>query len=140
VTVERLTPSADGVGDDYTTIVELLAEADILSRFAPTAVAEALGADDNDEAPRMAMSGSAPAGNGGEPKTKRPRRTKQQIAADEAAAMAAEAAQYAPDTSADGAAPVAPPVAPANQTPALDTPPTAAAPAFNPFATPPAQI
>lgn len=131
VTVERLTPAADGVGDDYATIVELLAEAEMLARFAPQAVAEALGAEQG----TLATGGVVPAT--GEPvfqdatvpRQTRRRRTKAEIEADKLAEHQAASAAPVPGGPVPGPSP-AEVVAPMNQTPALDAPP---AEPFNPF-------
>lgn len=116
VTVERLTPAADGIGDDYTSVVELLAEAHVLARFAPGAVAEALGGDDGEET----EAAPGPDGTPAAPRQQRKRRTKAEIAADKAREEA------------DARAAAGQVAEPLNQTPSMDasSPAPAAAPPF----------
>jgi hypothetical protein len=126
VMVEEIT--VDGDGDDtYRTVVELMATADVLGAFAPAAVSQALGV--SVPAPLPVHVAEPDVEVRTEPvaapveKTKRTRRTKEQIAADEAAKTAGQASVT---TSFEGAAPV-PAEAPS---PGL----VEGGPVFNPFA------
>lgn len=120
VTVERITPAADG--DDYTTVIELVAEAEMLSRFAPQAVAETLGADQPGEAPGTAQDVVAGGARAEGRQQRARRRTKAEMDAAAGEQRDAEPTVEAPVEAA----------APQNQTPAIDAPPAATAP-FNPF-------
>jgi hypothetical protein len=125
VLVEEITSDDDG-DEFYSTIVELTAPAAVLATFAPNVVAQALDAGNGTPHERPNEPSRSPADatlpespNGTTETTKRRRRTKAEIAADEAAKAAANAMPAAeqelhpaPPAEAPATMPPAPPAVP----------------------------
>jgi hypothetical protein len=86
VTVVAETTDDKGGHEGSETLFELAGGADMVARIAPSALADALSAEAPETLGDQVMDSAAAAGAPVEQKPRRPRRTKAQIAADEAAA------------------------------------------------------
>jgi hypothetical protein len=88
VTVVAETTDAQGGYESSETLFELAGGADMVARIAPSALGDALSAEAPETLADRVMDGAAAAGAPVEQRPRRPRRTKAQIAADEAAVAA----------------------------------------------------
>jgi hypothetical protein len=88
VTVVAETTDAQGGYESSETLFELAGGADMVARIAPSALGDALSAEAPETLADRVMDGAAAVGAPVEQRPRRPRRTKAQIAADEAAVAA----------------------------------------------------
>jgi hypothetical protein len=132
VTVVAETTDAQGGYESSETLFELAGGADMVARIAPSALGDALSAEAPETLADRVMDGAAAVGAPVEQRPRRPRRTKAQIAADEAAARAA--GEIAKEANAAADYPPATPAGPVTaQAMAGTMPPPPPAGEYNPF-------